>query len=41
MGKITVNGIDYYEKDNDSEIQIVILQRGWIMVGRFEREGLV
>ena len=40
--KITVDGIDYYSQkpeENDSPIKIVILQRGWAMVGRFERKG--
>lgn len=42
---ITVNGVDYIpkgsvsEKDIVSDIKIVVLQRGWIVVGRFERTG--
>lgn len=42
METITVNGKTYYEspqKDFDGEIKIVILQRGWVMIGRFERNG--
>ncbi len=40
--EITIDGVKYYSskpKENDSEIKIVILQRGWVMVGRFERKG--
>ena len=44
--EITVNGINYIRKDavkNQKEFngktKIVILQRGWIMVGEFERKG--
>lgn len=39
---IVVDGVDYYAKkpeENDGDIKIVILQRGWILVGRFERKG--
>ncbi len=41
---ITVNGIDYVPKGTESSnlkgpIKIVVLQRGWNMVGRFERNG--
>jgi len=40
MSSIIVNGIEYVpKKENDSKIKIVILQRGWIMIGRFERNG--
>jgi hypothetical protein len=41
---ITVNGVDYIpqnsvvEKEINSDIKIVVLQRGWIVVGRFERK---
>jgi hypothetical protein len=31
------NKIDKKEKMNESSIKIVILQRGWVMVGEFER----
>jgi hypothetical protein len=39
--EIIVNGIEYVrkEKPENPDIRIVILQRGWNMVGRFEREG--
>lgn len=38
---VTVDGVVYYSdklKANDSDIKIVILQRGWCMVGRLERK---
>lgn len=38
---IEVNGVTYYSEKpqtSDSDIQIVILQRGWVMVGRLERK---
>lgn len=38
MDKVTVNGVDYFKKEN-SGIKIAILQRGWVMVGYFSREG--
>lgn len=38
MDKVTVNGVDYFKKENSS-IKIAILQRGWVMVGYFSREG--
>jgi len=44
VNEIRINGIDYVPKDSQAEvikgdIKIVILQRGWIMIGRFERNG--
>lgn len=42
MKTITVDGVKYYSeqpKEIDSYIKIVILQRGWAMVGRFERKN--
>lgn len=39
MGKIVVDGKTYYSEQPAGEIKIVILQRGWAMVGRFKREG--
>jgi len=39
---IIVDGVKYYAdkpKSIDSQVKIVILQRGWAMVGRFERKG--
>ena len=43
--EITINNKTYVPKGNESEqdinsdIKIVILQRGWIVVGRFSRSG--
>jgi hypothetical protein len=44
--EIMVNGVEYIRKDLvsnqkefDGDIKIVILQRGWVYIGRFERNG--
>ena len=45
INDIKVNGVDYVRKDSVAEsviednIKIVILQRGWVMVGIFSRIG--
>lgn len=42
MEQITVNGKTYYSepsKENSGEIKIVVLQRGWVLIGRFEKDG--
>ena len=45
VNELVVNGDVYVRKDSVKEqdvkgdIKIVILQRGWIVVGRFERNG--
>ena len=43
IDKITVEGRDYVPVDQvqeyEGDIKIVILQRGWVMIGRFERSG--
>lgn len=45
INEVEINGVKYLRKDLVQEkeitgdIKIVILQRGWIMVGRFERSG--
>ena len=41
---INLNGrkyilMDYVSNEPKGEIKIVILQRGWVMVGRFKRNG--
>lgn len=41
---ITVNGKTYYSeppqnKEYQGDIKIVILQRGWVMIGKLERNG--
>ena len=43
--EISINGVSYIpkgsvtEKDIISDVKIVILQRGWIVVGRFSHSG--
>jgi len=46
INEIRLNGIDYIRKDSvtavkefDGDIKIVVLQRGWVYIGRFERNG--
>ena len=45
INEISVNGVEYVRKDSVCEkeivgdIKICILQRGWVMVGRLERNG--
>lgn len=43
METITVNGKTYYSEhtplQTPTKIKIVVLQRGWILIGRFERDG--
>jgi len=42
MDQITVNGIKYYAQpgvEYAGEWKIVILQRGWVMIGKMERSG--
>ena len=46
MGKpntIKIDNVEYVRKDSvesiTGDIKIVILQRGWIMIGKFERNG--
>jgi hypothetical protein len=41
---VTINGVDYVpvgsiKPEITGDIKIVILQRGWVMVGKFERNG--
>ena len=46
LNELEVNGVTYVPKgsenqvEHDGDIKIVILQRGWVMVGRFEREEI-
>jgi hypothetical protein len=43
--EVSINGVCYVRKDSvqqeelKGDIKIVILQRGWVMIGRFERSG--
>jgi hypothetical protein len=46
INEVEINGIVYIPKDSvktskefDGDIKIVVLQRGWIYIGRFERIG--
>lgn len=45
INELRINGVDYVRKDSISkqeftgDIKIVILQRGWVMVGKLERNG--
>ena len=39
MTNIVVDGIKYTPANGEGSIKIIILQRGWCMVGRFERDG--
>lgn len=43
MESITVNGKIYYSEPKQNEfngdLKIVILQRGWVMIGKLERDG--
>jgi hypothetical protein len=45
INEVEINGIVYVPKDSvksqqfDGDIKIVVLQRGWIYIGRFERNG--
>lgn len=36
---ITIDGVTYTPEPKSSDIKIVILQRGWVMVGRWSRVG--
>jgi hypothetical protein len=45
INEVEINGIVYVPKSSivpiqyDGDIKIVILQRGWVYIGRFERNG--
>lgn len=39
MDEIIVNGERYVKHQKTGTKRIVILQRGWVMIGDFEREG--
>lgn len=42
FNSVTVNGVTYYAnkpQEPNGDIKIVILQLGWIMIGRLERKG--
>lgn len=44
LNEIEINGMKYVPKGSDKtqfdgEIKIVVLQRGWVIVGKFEKNG--
>lgn len=46
INEVEINGIKYVRKDSvqiakefDGDVKIVVLQRGWVYIGRFERNG--
>jgi len=45
INEIEINGIKYVKKGTETkqefigDIKIVVLQRGWVYIGRFERNG--
>lgn len=43
METIELNGKTYYSEQSKlqaaTEIKIVVLQRGWVLIGRFEKDG--
>jgi hypothetical protein len=39
MDSVVINGVEYVKGQENSPIKIVILQRGWVMVGYWHREG--
>ena len=39
MKKVIIDEIEYVANEQKGNVKIVILQRGWVMVGRFERNG--
>jgi len=46
LNEVEINGIKYIRKDSvkdvkeyTGDVKIVVLQRGWVYIGRFERNG--
>ncbi len=44
VNSISINGTEYVPKGSNAQnitspVRIVILQRGWVMIGRYERNG--
>ena len=39
MKTVEIDGVTYAPLQSEGDVKIVILQRGWVMVGRFERKG--
>ena len=39
MKSVTIDGVEYFPKQTGNEVRICILQRGWVMVGYYQRDG--
>ena len=39
MKKVIIDDVEYKAEEPKGNVKIVILQRGWVMVGRLERNG--
>ena len=39
MKSVIINGVEYTEKFSSGVVKIVVLQRGFVFVGKFERDG--
>jgi len=39
MNSVVIDGVTYRPEAKSSEVRIVILQRGWVVVGRWSRDG--
>jgi hypothetical protein len=39
MKNVTIDGIEYSPIDKGNEVRIVVLQRGWVAVGYYSRDG--
>ena len=39
MDTVIVNGVEYVRKDTTGEIKIVVLERGFVYVGRYHEDG--
>ena len=41
MENLVINGVEYQQVNKSGEVRIVILQRGWVMVGRMSQDGSI
>ena len=39
MSNVTVDGVEYTPVAESEGLKIAILQRGWVMIGQFSRDG--
>lgn len=39
MNTITINGVEYVPIQPAGDLKIVVLQRGWVLVGKMTKEG--